>query len=87
VPRSQEPERTYPVKLTQAQRKVVAEVVPELAERLKLDEPDQRTIEFTVAELKIIQKKATADTRLMTSATVKAPSAFANRFFTLAGTA
>ncbi len=63
MPRSQEPERTYPVKLTQAQRKVVAEVVPELAERLKLDEPDQRTIEFTVAELKIIQKKATAGVR------------------------
>jgi hypothetical protein len=47
-----------PVRLTQAQRKVVAEIVPDLAERLKLDEPDQRTIEFTVAELKIIQKQA-----------------------------
>ena len=39
----------YPVKLTQAQRKVVAEVVPELADRLKLDESPQRTIQFTPA--------------------------------------
>ena len=50
----------YPVRLTQAQRKVVAEIVPDLADRLKLDEPDQRTIPFTVAELKIIQKQAAA---------------------------
>ena len=49
----------YPVKLTQRpKRKVVAEVVPELADRLNLDEPDQRTIEFTVAELKAIKVKA-----------------------------
>ena len=52
--------RHYPVRLTQAQRKVVAEIVPDLADRLKLDEPDQRTIEFTVAELEIIQKQAAA---------------------------
>ena len=45
------PER-YPVRLTQPQRKVVAEVAPELAERLKLDEKPQRTIHFTLAELK-----------------------------------
>ncbi len=50
----------YPVRLTQAQRKVIAEIVPLLAERLNRKEPDQRTIEFTVAELKIIQKKAPA---------------------------
>lgn len=53
----------YPVRLTQAQRKVVAEIVPDLAERLNLDEPDQRTIEFTVAELKIVQKQAAASVR------------------------
>lgn len=46
----------YPIRPTLAQRKVVAEIVPEFAERLKLDEPDQRTIRFTVCELKIIQK-------------------------------
>jgi len=53
----------YPVRLTEAQRKVVADIVPDLAERLKLDEPDQRSIEFTVAELKIIQKQAAAGVR------------------------
>jgi hypothetical protein len=58
VPRGQEPERTYPVRLTQAQRKVVAEFAPELAARLKLDERNQRTIPFTPAELKAIKEKA-----------------------------
>jgi hypothetical protein len=48
----------FPVKLTQAQRKVVAEVIPELADRLKLDEKPQRTIPFTLAELKAIKQKA-----------------------------
>jgi len=48
----------FPVLLTQAQRKVVAEVAPELAERLKLDERNQRTIRFTLAELKALKEKA-----------------------------
>jgi hypothetical protein len=47
-------QRHFPVKLTQAQRKVVAEIAPELADRLKLDEKPQRTILFTLAELKAI---------------------------------
>ncbi len=50
----------YPVKLTQAQRKVVAEIVPELADRLKLEEPNQRIIAFTHAELKKIKEKTEA---------------------------
>jgi hypothetical protein len=53
----------YPVKLTQAQRKVVAEVVPELADRLKLDESPQRTIQFTPDEIKAIHKQAVAAVR------------------------
>jgi hypothetical protein len=48
----------FPVRLTQAQRKVVAEVVPELADRLKLDERNQRTIPFTLAELQTVKEKA-----------------------------
>lgn len=44
----------YPVTFTQAQRKAVAEIAPELADRLKLDEKPQRTISFTLAELKAI---------------------------------
>jgi hypothetical protein len=48
----------FPVRLTQAQRKVVAEIAPELADRLKLDEKPQRIIRFTLAELKAIKEKA-----------------------------
>jgi hypothetical protein len=47
-----------PVKLTQAQRKVVAEVAPELAERLKLDDRNQRAIPLTLAELRTVKEKA-----------------------------
>jgi hypothetical protein len=46
------------VKLTQAQRKVVAGIAPELADQLKLEERNQRTIEFRVAELRAIKGKA-----------------------------
>ena len=48
----------FPVRLTQAQRKAVAEIAPDLADRLKLDEKPQRTIQFTLAELKAIREKA-----------------------------
>ena len=53
----------YPVKLTQAQRRAVAEVGPELADRLKLDESPQRTIQFTPDEIKAIHKQAVAAVR------------------------
>jgi hypothetical protein len=36
----------------------VAEIAPQLADRLKLDERNQRTIEFSLAELKAIKEKA-----------------------------
>ena len=52
------PTQQFPVRLTQAQRKVVAEIVPELADRLKLEERNQRSIPFTLAELKAIKEKA-----------------------------
>jgi hypothetical protein len=58
---SQPPEEGFPVKLTRGQRKVVAELAPALAGRLKLDEPNQRTVLLTPAELKDIQAKATAE--------------------------
>jgi hypothetical protein len=51
-------QQSFPVTLTRAQRKVVAEIAPEFADRLKLDERNSRTIAFTQAELKAIQKKA-----------------------------
>jgi hypothetical protein len=53
-----DPQQHIPVRLTQAQRKVVAEIAPALADRLKLDEWNQRTIEFSLAELKAIKEKA-----------------------------
>jgi hypothetical protein len=53
-----QPVQRFPVRLTQAQRKAVVEVAPELAERLKLGERNQRTIQFTLAELQTIKEKA-----------------------------
>jgi hypothetical protein len=46
------------VPFTVAQRKVVADLLPHLAERLKLDEKNQRTITFTTQELESIRDKA-----------------------------
>ena len=60
MPRQQEQVRSYPFKLTQAQRRVVAEIAPDLTDRLKLDEKAQRTIPFTLAELKMVQIQAAA---------------------------
>jgi hypothetical protein len=60
MPREQQLDQRLSVRLTQAQRKVVAETVPEVAERLKLDEPNQRTVQFTLAELKAIKERAGA---------------------------
>jgi hypothetical protein len=63
MPASPNPEPHLPVKLTQAQRKVVAEIAPGLAGRLKLGERNQRAIPLTLAELKAIQGKAGAALR------------------------
>jgi hypothetical protein len=56
--RKDQPEQRFGVRLTRAQRKIVAGIIPELAGRLKLDEPNLRTIEFTRAELQEIKTKA-----------------------------
>ena len=37
MPREEKPQQHFPVRLTQAQRKVVAQAVPGLADRLKLE--------------------------------------------------
>jgi hypothetical protein len=44
--------------LTAAQRQVVADLLPTLADRLKLDEKNPRTISFTAKELETIRQKA-----------------------------
>jgi hypothetical protein len=67
MPRSYEPELRFRIKLTLAQRKFVAGVVPAFADRLKLDEPNQRIIEFTVAELNRL--KETASTAIQKATT------------------
>jgi hypothetical protein len=51
VPANPNPEQRFPVRLTQAQRKVVADIAPELAGRLKLTERNQRTIRLTLADV------------------------------------
>lgn len=58
MPDSHRPEQRFPVKLTQAQRKVVAEIIPELTQRLNLTEADHRTIPLTHAELKSVEEQA-----------------------------
>jgi hypothetical protein len=58
MPRRRPPEPPFSVKLTQAQRKAVAEIAPELAERLKPDDRGQRAIPLTLAELKAVTEKA-----------------------------
>lgn len=48
------------VQFTQAQRKVVADLLPKLIGRLKLDENNSRKISLTANELETIRKKAEA---------------------------
>jgi hypothetical protein len=46
------------VLLTDAQRRVVADILPEFSDRLKLDEKNSRRISFNTDELQTIQQKA-----------------------------
>src|SRR5688572_10147330 len=61
----------FPVLLTQAQRKAVALLLPHLADRLKLDEKNQRTIPLTVGELQEIGRKAPVAVRHAESGMVR----------------
>jgi hypothetical protein len=58
MPGNPNPELPVPVKLTQPQRKAVAQIAPGLADRLKLGEKPQRTIPLTLAELQTVKEKA-----------------------------
>jgi len=51
---------SHNVLLTTAQRKVVADLLPKLTDRLKLDEKNSRTISFTSKELESIRERAEA---------------------------
>jgi len=50
----------FNVNFTVAQRKVVADLLPKLADRMKLDEKNPRTIAFTTNELESIRTQAEA---------------------------
>jgi hypothetical protein len=47
------------LKLTMAQRQLVAALAPNLAERLRLNEPHQRIVELTLGELQALAAKTT----------------------------
>ena len=51
-------EPTINARFTHAQRKAIAELIPDLADRLLLETPYQRTLPFTRVELQAIQRKA-----------------------------
>lgn len=51
------PKQIFNVQLTQAQRIVIADLLPKFADRLKLDERNPRTISFTAKELEAIRDK------------------------------
>ena len=63
MPAKKQQESPIPLKLSEAQRKTLAELVPDLAERLKLDERGQKTISFTRNELKTVVAKVTTGIR------------------------
>ena len=46
------------VLFTEAQRKVIADLLPHLSDRLKLDQKDSRTVSFTKDDLETIEQKA-----------------------------
>ncbi len=48
----------FPVKFTFAQRKCIAEIFSEFAERLKLDEPNERLVSFSLDEMRAIHQGA-----------------------------
>jgi hypothetical protein len=51
---------TFPLRLTQAQRRVVAAILPDLHSRLLLDQTNQRTLQFTLVEMKEIAEACRA---------------------------
>src|SRR5262245_24414192 len=84
MPGSRKPDRSVPLRLTQAHRKAVAERLPQLAGRGRVEGRGQRSVDFTPDELQAIHAAAgvavgavTAGTRrnslrLILTATTKA---------------
>jgi hypothetical protein len=84
MPTSQESTRYYPVRLTEAQRKVVADIAPELVGRLKLEERDQRVVSFTPTELNALRIKLGPAIRQADSGMKRTSLRFARDFVTKA---
>ena len=57
---SETEEATFPLRLTEAQRRVIAGLAPHLQPRLLLDQANERTPRFTLAELKEIARACRA---------------------------
>ena len=57
---SETEEATFPLRLTEAQRRVIAGLAPHLQPRLLLDQANERTPRFTLAELKEIARVSRA---------------------------
>jgi hypothetical protein len=55
---NQKLEPQFPLKLTLAQRKAVAEFLTPLCERLRLDEPNERLVSLTLNEMRAIHETA-----------------------------
>jgi hypothetical protein len=55
---TEESNQTFPVVFSSAQRRVIAECVPDLASRLNLEQRNNRAVQFTLAELRQIKKRA-----------------------------
>ena len=58
--RPRKPKGTPLLRLTPAQRQIVAALLPQLSDRLLLDTKNERSIEFSTSELTTIRKEATA---------------------------
>ena len=48
----------FPLRYSQAQRRAIAECLPELAGRLKLDERNIRVIQLTLGEMRLVKRRA-----------------------------
>ena len=58
MPEQQEPTKRFPLKLSQAQRRVIAEILPMFSERLQLDALNPRMVPFTLDEMREIHQAA-----------------------------
>ena len=58
MPVQQQVDQRFPLRLTAAQRKILAEMFPDFSDRLKLDEANQRMVSFSVVEMREIFENA-----------------------------